>query len=62
MITKAQTIFAFLVERLSPLIERYMYLISDEFIDQYKDDLKNFDGFISRFTNFERTIDRYFII
>ena len=61
-ITKKNVIFAFLVEKLSPLIKRYMYLMADEFLEDYKDDLENFNGDITRFYEFENNIKRYFSI
>ena len=62
MITKMNVIFAFLIEKIDILIRRYMYLIVDEFLERYKESLINFDGYVSRFDDFEKTIDQYFII
>ena len=61
-ITKKNIIFAFLVEKLTPLIKRYMYLMADEFLEEYKQDLENFNGDVTRFYKFEHNINRYFSI
>ena len=62
MITKMNVIFAFLIEKIDPIIRRYMYIIVDEFLEKYKEFLINFDGYVSRFEEFEKTINQYFII
>lgn len=62
LITRNGIIFAFLVEKMSDLLERYMYLIAEEFIDQFKEVLTNFDGDITKFKTFKETIKEYFII
>jgi len=62
MITKNKVIFAYLVEKVNPLIKRYMYLIVDEFLDKYKEYLQDFKGDISPFSDFENKINQYFII
>ncbi|MFX1573924.1 MAG: hypothetical protein ACFFB0_14345 [Promethearchaeota archaeon] len=62
VITKNHVIFAFLVEKMNFLIQRYMYLLADEFLFSYKDLLKNFNGDITPFSNFEEIINQYFII
>jgi hypothetical protein len=62
MITKKNVIFAFLVENLNSLIERYMYLIADDFLEQYKEHLIDFTGDISPFHKFEKRIELYFEI
>jgi hypothetical protein len=61
-ITKKNIIFAFLVEGLNPLVKRYMYLIADEFLDAYKEELKDFDGDVTTFYDFGKKIDEYFNI
>ncbi|TFG29301.1 MAG: hypothetical protein EU532_03400 [Promethearchaeota archaeon] len=61
-ITKKNIIFAFLVEKLTPLIKRYMYLMADEFLEEYNQDLENFNGDVTRFYKFEHNINRYFSI
>ncbi|MFX1443537.1 MAG: hypothetical protein ACFFHV_09005 [Promethearchaeota archaeon] len=61
-ITKKNIIFAFLVEKVTPLLKRYMYLIADEFLEEYKDHLENFNGDITAFYKFEKNINRYFNI
>ena len=62
MITKSNVIFAFLVEDLNSLIERYMYLIADDFLEQFKDHVTNFNGDVTPFKEFEKKIDLYFEI
>jgi len=62
MISKRNVIFAFLVENLNSLIERYMYLIADDFLEQYKEHLVDFTGDISPFHVFKKKIDLYFEI
>lgn len=59
-ITKKNVIFAFLVEKLTPLIKRYMYLMADEFLEKYKEYIEEFDGDITTFYDFEDNIKRYF--
>ncbi len=62
MITRDKVIFAYLVENPDHLIQRYIYLIVDEFLDDYKEVIKNFKGDTSPFNNFENKINQYFII
>jgi len=62
VITKNNVIFAFLVEKMTSLIQRYMYLLADEFLFSYKDILRNFNGDITPFSNFEEKINQYFKI
>ena len=62
MITKKNVIFAFLVENLNSLIERYMYLIADDFLEQYKEHIIDFTGDIAPFHEFKKKIDLYFEI
>lgn len=62
IISENDVIFAFLVEKMNPLIQRYMYLLADEFLFSYKDLLRNFNGNITAFSNFEKKINQYFII
>ena len=62
LITNNNVIFAFLVEELDDLLERYMYLITNEFVDQYNEVLKSFNGDIRKFKDFEKTLDKYFIL
>ena len=62
MITKNNVIFAFLVEYLNPLIERYMYLIVDDFLEQFKEYLIDFNGDVSPFPEFKKKIELYFKI
>ncbi len=62
VISKSSVIFAFLVENMTPILQRYMYLIADEFLYQFKDYLKEFNGDITPFASFEENISQYFII
>ncbi|MHA2194344.1 MAG: hypothetical protein ACXABO_02005 [Promethearchaeota archaeon] len=62
VISKNNVIFAFLVEKNNSLITRYMYLIADEFLYQFKDYIKKFNGDVTPFNKFERTINQYFVI
>ncbi|MFX0072995.1 MAG: hypothetical protein ACFFAO_18105 [Candidatus Hermodarchaeota archaeon] len=59
-IMKHDIIFAFLVSNKTFLMERYMYLIADEFIKKYKEDLIGFDGDVARFKSFNDLIEKYF--
>ncbi len=62
VISKGNVIFAFLVDNMSVLLQRYMYLISDEFLYKYKDYIKEFNGDVTPFSSFESNINQYFII
>lgn len=62
VITKNDVIFAFLVETMTSLLQRYMYLVADEFLYQFKNLLKEFNGDITPFNTFEEKINQYFII
>ncbi|MFX1376236.1 MAG: hypothetical protein ACFFA0_10510 [Promethearchaeota archaeon] len=62
VISKNDVIFAFLVESMNSLIQRYMYLIADEFLYQFKDQIKEFNGDVTPFNSFEEKINQYFII
>jgi len=62
VISKSTVIFAFLVDNMNSLLQRYMYLIADEFLYQYKDYIKDFSGDITPFITFEKNINQYFII
>ncbi len=63
---KNNVIFAYLVgeERISKLDQKYMQIVSDEFLDMYKDDIspKAFTGNISQFQRFGNILDNYFVI
>lgn len=62
VISKSDVIFAFLVENMTSLVQRYMYLLADEFLYQYKDHLRDFNGDITPFNCFEEKINQYFLI
>jgi hypothetical protein len=63
--TKKDVIFAYLVEKTtkSENIKRYMQLVVEEFLEKYyTSNVKSFNGDLSPFNEFEKTIDQYFII
>ncbi len=62
VISKSNVIFAFLVENMNSLLQRYMYLIADEFIYDFNNYLKGFNGDVTPFASFEDKINQYFII
>ena len=62
IIVKSNIIFAFLVEDMDPLIERYMYLIVDDFIANKKEDVDSFNGDVSIFNDFDKNLENYFKI
>lgn len=62
VINKSDVIFAFLVDNMNSLIQRYMYLVADEFLYDYRDYLKDFNGDITPFNQFEEKINQYFRI
>ncbi|MFX1365713.1 MAG: hypothetical protein ACFFCE_16430 [Promethearchaeota archaeon] len=62
VISKSNVIFAFLVENMNSLLQRYMYLIADEFIFDFRDYIKDFNGDVTPFNEFEKKINQYFII
>jgi len=62
VISKSNVIFAFLVENMNSLLQRYMYLIADEFLYEYKEYIKDFSGDVTPFAPFEKKINQYFII
>lgn len=61
---KDGVIFAYLIEDFtkSKNIKRFMELLIEEFLYQYCDCIKDFNGDISQFINFERVVDKYFVI
>jgi len=62
VISKSNVIFAYLVENMNSLIQRYMYLLADEFLYQFKNHIKDFNGDITPFNCFEEKINQYFTI
>lgn len=62
VISKSKVIFAFLVENMNSLLQRYMCLIADEFLYQFRDYIKEFNGDVTPFNEFENNINQYFII
>jgi hypothetical protein len=61
-ITEKKVIIAYLIERMSPLLQRYMYIIAEEFIRRYGKRLETFDGDIAQFSQFEEITNEYLII
>jgi len=61
-ITEKKVIIAYLIERASPLLQRYMYIIAEEFIRRYGKKLENFDGDIAQFGQFEEIVSEYLLI
>jgi hypothetical protein len=62
VIAKSGVIFAFLVEKMNSLLQRYMYLIANEFVYDFSSYLKEFNGDVTPFASFEDKINQYFII
>jgi len=66
LVVEHNVIFSYLVEekRISKLDKKYMRIVSDEFLELFKDhiDPKNFRGDLTKFHIFENIIDTYFII
>ena len=61
-ITEKKVIIAYLIERNSPLLKRYMYIIAEEFVGRYKSSLEKFDGDIAQFGGFEDIVNEYLIL
>ncbi|GAI70817.1 unnamed protein product, partial [marine sediment metagenome] len=59
---KDGVIFAYLIEDFtkSKNIKRFMELLIEEFLDNYCDYIKDFNGEVSQFHKFERVVDKYF--
>jgi len=61
---KEDIIFAYLVD-LSPKsfsFERYMDLIAEEFLAQFRESVKDFNGDLIQFHRFELVVDKYFCL
>ena len=61
-ITEKKVIIAYLIEKMTPLLKRYMYIIAEEFVGRYTEALSQFDGDIAQFGMFENVINEYLII
>ncbi|MFX1276839.1 MAG: hypothetical protein ACFFBP_15615 [Promethearchaeota archaeon] len=61
-ITEKKVIIAYLIEKMTPLLKRYMYIIAEEFVGRYRKVLNSFDGDIAQFGSFENIINEYLII
>lgn len=61
---KEDVIFAYLIEDFtkSKNIKRFMELLIEEFLDNYCDCIKDFNGDVSQFRDFEHLVDKYFDI
>ncbi|MBY9010351.1 MAG: hypothetical protein KGD74_10850 [Candidatus Lokiarchaeota archaeon] len=61
---KDDIIFAFLVDQSpkSDNFERYVDLIAEEFLDQFSERVKNFNGDLNQFHCFEFVVDKYFCL
>ena len=66
LVIKNNLIFSFLVEEelISKLDRKYMQIVSDEFLDMYKDHIgpNTFDGSLSKYREFGNIVDRYFVM
>ncbi len=66
LIVKNDVISAYLVEeeRISKLDRKYMQIVSDEFLDMYKDHInpKTFSGDLSKYQGFGDVVDKYFVM
>ncbi len=62
MIIKGKVIFAFLIEKVSPILQRYMYQIVDEFLEKYGSIVEKFNGDVTQFYDFKKVIEQYFLI
>ena len=66
LIVKNDVISAYLVEeeRISKLDRKYMQIVSDEFLDMYKDNInpKTFNGDLTKYQRFGNVIDKYFVM
>ncbi len=61
-ITKNGVIFVFYVDKITPLLERYMYILADEFLGHFSELVREFDGNITPFMTFDCNIDEYLVI
>jgi len=61
---KEDIIFAYLVERSSKIdnFERFCNLIAQEFLDQFSESVKNFNGDLGQFHCFETVVSKYFCV
>lgn len=66
LVIKNNMIFSYLVEeeRISKLDRKYMQIVSDEFLDMYKDHIRPnaFNGALSQYQEFGNIVDRYFVM
>jgi len=59
---KEDLIFAYLVDQsaTSDNFERYIELIAEDFLDQFRESVKNFNGDLGQFHVFDSIVDKYF--
>lgn len=59
---KEDIIFAYLIDisKKSDNFERYMDLIAEEFLVQFRNSVKNFNGDLGQFHRFQLVVDKYF--
>ena len=62
MITKQKYIFVYLVEDVNPVLQRYMYLMVEEFFDMFKESLLSFSGDVTPYKGFDVIFDQYFSV
>jgi hypothetical protein len=62
IITKNNIIFAYLVDKMEPIIRHYIYMLSDVFLHKFKDEIKQFNGNSVPFEDFRTIIGNYFKI
>jgi len=66
LVIKNNLIFTYLVEeeKISKLDRKYMQIVSDEFLDMFKDcgSPQNFDVALSKYREFGTIVDRYFVM
>jgi hypothetical protein len=57
-------IFAYLIDKRneSKNLKRFIELIADEFMEKFDEDLKDFQGDVTPFSEFERIVDNYLLI
>ena len=59
-ITKSNVIFVFLISKMTSLLQRYIYIIADQFLAEFNIVLEKFNGNISPFKSFGKVVDQYF--
>jgi len=64
MMVKDEVIFAYLIDKKadSESLKRYIELLIEEFLDLHRERIKNFNGDLTPFNDFESIVNQYFII